>query len=169
MVSEPAVKLEIRPFRDTDEADVVSVWHRSGRAVYTFLPTWQTFALDVAQRVFRDVIRPCCAIWVGTSEERVVAFIALEGSYVDRLYVDPAEWRRGWGQRLLAHAKRISPRGLSLHTHQANARARALYEKQGFEAVKFGVSPPPDRVPDVEYRWRPAAPERQPPGEHARS
>jgi hypothetical protein len=31
-----------------------------------------------------------------------------------------------------------------------------LYEKHGFKAVKFGLSPPPESAPDVEYRWRPA-------------
>src|SRR5262245_15989954 len=31
----------IRPFHDADEAEVVGVWHRSGLAAYTYLPTWQ--------------------------------------------------------------------------------------------------------------------------------
>jgi len=34
--------------------------------------------------------------------------------------------------------------------------ARAFYEKQGFVAVRFGQSLPPESAPDVEYRWRPS-------------
>lgn len=145
----------IRPFRDEDEPAVVRVWHRSGDAVYTFLPTWQALSLEQAQVVFHEYIRPKCAIWVGMEGERIVAYLAMKGSYIDRLYVDPDEWRKGWGTRLLDFARTQSPQGLELHTHQENHGARALYEKYGFRAVAFGVSPPPESAPDVEYHWRP--------------
>jgi ribosomal protein S18 acetylase RimI-like enzyme len=71
------------------------------------------------------------------------------------MYVDPTEWRKSWGTRLVNFAKTLSPTGLELCTHQQNHAARALYEKLGFTAVRFGISPPPENVPDVEYHWRP--------------
>ena len=145
----------IRKFQPADEADVVEVWHRSGRAAYTFLPTWQAFTLEQAQWVFKNVIRPNCAIWVATLDEHVVAYLAMKGMYIDRLYVDPREWRKGWGSRLVVFAESLSPDGLELHTHQENGLARKFYEKHGFNAVKFGTSPPPEYAPDVEYHWRP--------------
>jgi ribosomal protein S18 acetylase RimI-like enzyme len=146
----------IRKFQPADEADVVEIWHRAGKAAYTFLPTWQAFTLEQAQWVFKNIIRPNCAIWVATLDERVVAFLAMKGTYIDRLYVDPPEWRKGWGTRLVNLAKQLSPSGLELHTHQANLAARALYERHGFRAVKFGLSPAPESAPGVEYHWRPA-------------
>jgi len=145
----------IRSFEDRDEAAVIGVWHRAGLASYTFLPTWQALTLERAGEIFRNVIRPRCDIWVATRDERVVAYLALRGSYLERLFVDPSEWRKGWGTRLIDIAKTLSPSGLELHTHQENHAARALYEKHGFGAVKFGVSPPPESAPDVEYHWRP--------------
>jgi GNAT superfamily N-acetyltransferase len=145
----------IRPFHDADEAEVVGVWHRSGVAAYTYLPTWQALTLEKAQVVFHSVIRTHCAIWVARLDERVVAYLAMQGTYLDRLYVDPPEWRTGWGSELVNFAKQLSPHGLELHTHQANVAARALYERHGFHAVKFGISPPPESAPDVEYQWRP--------------
>lgn len=145
----------VRRFRAADEAAVVSVWLRSGQATYTFLPSWQAFTLESAAKVFREVILAKCNIWVGTINERVVGFLAMNGSYIDRMYVDPIEWRKGCGTRFVALAKDLSPDGLELHTHQANHAARAFYEKHGFTAVKFGVSPPPECAPDVEYHWRP--------------
>ena len=149
------MKVAIRAFDIADEPAVVGVWHRSGRAAYTYLPTWQAFTLDEAGTVFRDVIRAHCRMWVGTLDEDVVAYLALKGDdYIDRLYVDPSEWRRGWGTRLVVFAKTLSPRGLRLHTHQENHAAQRLYEKHGFTAVRFGVSPAPEFAPDVEYRWK---------------
>jgi len=145
----------IRKFQPAHEADVVEVWHRSGRAAYTFLPTWQAFTLEQAQWFFANVIRPNCSIWVATLDERVVAYLAMKGMYIDRLYVDPREWRKGWGTQLVSFAKQLSPSGLELHTHQANFAARELYERHGFRAVKFGLSPAPESAPDVEYHWRP--------------
>jgi ribosomal protein S18 acetylase RimI-like enzyme len=146
----------IRLYRDEDESAVVAVWHRSGQAAYAYLPTWQAFTLEHAQKVFRDVIRANCDIWVGTLDGQVVAYLAMEGSSIDRLYVDPAEWRQGWGTRFVRFAKKLCPDGLDLFTHQENHAARALYEKHGFKAVKFGISPPPESAPDVEYHWRPS-------------
>ena len=155
--STDSTRRSIRPFRDTDEADVVGVWHRSGIAAYTYLPTWQALTLDLAAWVFQNVIRPKCAIWVGTLDGRVVAYLALNDSYVDRLFVDPPEWRKGWGTQLINLAKQLSPNGLQLHTHQENYAARALYERHGFKVIKFGISPAPESAPDVEYHWRPSS------------
>ena len=65
----------------------------------------------------------------------------MKGSYIDRMFVDPSQWRKGWGTRLVAFAKSLSPNGLELHTHQENHAVRMLYERHGFQAVKFGTSP----------------------------
>jgi GNAT superfamily N-acetyltransferase len=146
---------EIRPFQDADETDTAAVWHRSGLAAYPYLPTWQAMTLETAQRVFHDVIRAQCAIWVGTLDGQVVAYLAMKGSNLNRLYVDPTEWRRGWGTKFVVLAKQLSPTGLETQTHQENNAARALYERHGFVAVRYGISPPPESAPDVEYHWRP--------------
>jgi len=144
----------IREFQEADEAEVVRVWHRSGSAAYTYLPTWQELTIETAQFVFHNIIRARCAIWVGTLDEHIVAYLAINGSYIDRLYVDPGEWGKGWGTRFVNLAKQLSPSGLELHTHQENHAARSLYERHGFKVIRFGISPPPESAPDVEYHWR---------------
>jgi RimJ/RimL family protein N-acetyltransferase len=132
----------------------VGVWHRSGRAAYTYLPTWQDLTLDKATWVFENVIRPKNNIWVGTIDDRIVAYMAMSGSYMDRLYIDPTEWRKGWGTEFIKLAKQLSPMGLECHTHLENHAARAFYERNDFIAVKYGISPPPESAPDIEYHWR---------------
>jgi ribosomal protein S18 acetylase RimI-like enzyme len=145
----------IRLYNDADEHEVVSLWHRSSLAAYPYLPTAQALTREKAGKVFRDIIRPGKDLWVGVQDGRIVAYLAMRGSYIDRLYVDPSEWHKGWGRRFVRFAKQISPGGLELHTHQENHAACALYESEGFQIVKFGISPPPESAPDVEYHWRP--------------
>ena len=145
----------IREYRDNDEGEVAAVWHRSGLAAYPYLLTWQALTFVDAQEVFHNFIQPKCAIWVGLLDEKIVAYLAMNNSYIDRLYVDPPEWRQGWGTRFIQLAKQLSPGGLELHTHVENVAACALYERYGFKAIKYGISPPPESAPNVKYHWRP--------------
>lgn len=93
-------------------------------------------------------------IWVATVEDRPVAFMAMNQEFVDQLYIDPNYWRQGVGNTFIELAKQLSPEHVWLYTLQVNVNARAFYEKNGFVAEKFGVSPPPENAPDVEYHWR---------------
>ena len=93
-------------------------------------------------------------IWVATVNDRPVAFMAMNQEFIDQLYIDPNYWRQGIGNALLALARKFSPEHIWLYTLQVNVNARAFYEKNGFVAEKFGVSPAPESEPDVEYHWR---------------
>ena len=93
-------------------------------------------------------------IWVVEVGSHPVAFMAMNKDFVDQLYIHPDYWRQGIGSDLLNFARKRSPEHIWLYTLQANANARAFYEKHGFVAEKFGVSPPPESEPDVEYHWR---------------
>ena len=93
-------------------------------------------------------------IWVVEKDHRLVAFMAMNKEFIDQLYIHPDHWRQGLGVALLKFASEKSPEHLWLYTLQINANARAFYEKNGFAAEKFGVSPPPESEPDVEYHWR---------------
>ncbi len=142
--------------RDLDE--VVAIWHSARKEAHTSIgiEAERDVTLQDSDRIFREVIAMRCEIWVAERRNEVQGFLALRGSYIDRMYVRPAAQREGVGTALLEKARERSPTGLELHTHQANQRARNFYEKHGFRAVAFGVSPPPENEPDVEYRWRPA-------------
>jgi ribosomal protein S18 acetylase RimI-like enzyme len=81
----------------------------------------------------------------------------LAGADVDaviRVWIETKQ-RKGVGAALLARAIEASPAGIELHTHVENTKARAFYEKMGFVAARFGISPAPESLPDVEYQWRP--------------
>jgi GNAT superfamily N-acetyltransferase len=147
--------MEIRPLAMDDVDAVVRVWNATKRDTYDFIPQEQGRSVSDDDAFFRAQILPRCAIWIAVERGDVLGFLAIEGSYVDRLYVHPAAQRRGVGAALLARAIEVCPGGFSLHTHQKNSKAREFYAKQGLMAVRFGVSPPPECEPDVEYQWRP--------------
>lgn len=134
---------------------VADLWFRAGKAAYPYLPGWTAMTVEQARGIFREHVAPGRDLYVIESDGAIAGYLAMAGSYVDRLYIDPACQGRGLGSALLAHARTLSPAGLELHTHVENRPARAFYEARGFSAVRFGISPPPESAPDVEYHWRP--------------
>ncbi len=147
------MKIAIRPYRAADFDAVTVLWRRSREEAF---PDFQrtkghTFEEDCAY--FRDVILPNNQVWVAEEDGRLAGFMAMHADFIDQLYVDPDIQRRGIGTAFLDHARQLSPSTLHLFTFQSNANGRAFYEKNGFRAVKFGVSPPPENEPDMEYRW----------------
>jgi pimeloyl-ACP methyl ester carboxylesterase len=93
---------------------------------------------------------------VAVAGSEVVGLMVLGDGFLDQLYLRPDHWRQGIGSRLVALAKERRPGGLELYTFQANAGARAFYERHGFTAVWFGDgSANEEGQPDVRYAWRP--------------
>jgi putative acetyltransferase len=147
--------VQVRPYEPVDEGPLVALWHATKRDAYPYLPTEQAYTLETDTRFFREHLVPRCQIHVATEADELLGFLALSGSYVDRLYVHPQRQRGGVGRALLETAKAVSPRGLELHTHRQNVAACSFYERHGFRAVRYGTSAPPESAPDVLYHWRP--------------
>jgi ribosomal protein S18 acetylase RimI-like enzyme len=145
--------MDIRRMAPHELDEVIRVWHETSADTYGFLEAERGRTLEDRARFFRERILPVNDLWVAVRAGRVVGLLALRAGYVDRLYVLPAEQRGGVGSALLAQARHLSPAGLRLHTHQANTKARAFYERAGFRTVRLGLSPPPESAPDVEYAW----------------
>lgn len=151
--------VQVRPVAAGDLPAIISVWHESKRVAYPYIAQERGLTLADNDRIFREIILPRLpdgALWVAEVAGAITGFMAIDGSYIDRLYIHPDHQRQGVGTALMRRAMALSPAGLQLHTHQKNEQARAFYEKHGFRAVKFGISPPPESEPDVEYHWTPA-------------
>lgn len=85
-----------------------------------------------------------------------LGFAAVEGSWLEHLYVDPGAQGRGVGRALLEDALRAVPGPVSLHVFARNARARRFYEAAGFVLTAQGDgSGNEEREPDCTYT-RPA-------------
>jgi len=80
-------------------------------------------------------------------------FMARDGAKVHALYIAPSARSRGWGKRMLDHAKAASPK-LSLWSFQKNTGARRFYAREGFAEVEFTEGQDNDeKVPDVRLVW----------------
>lgn len=131
------------------------LWRRARLHAFPELEARLGHTLEGDRRFVREILPARTALWVAEADGRALGFLAIAGDFIDQLFVDPDHQGRGAGSALIAHAKMLSPVGLRLFTFQSNARARAFYEKRGFVAARFGVSPAPESEPDVEYRWTP--------------
>ena len=143
----------IREYRD-DDFDAVTILWRVARE--KSMPEFQRakghfFYED--QAYFKNHILKDNKVWVMEFDSHPVAFMAMKDDFIDQLYVHPNHWRQGIGELLLQFAREHSPEHIWLYTLQINANARTFYEKNGFLAERFGVSPEPESEPDVEYHW----------------
>ena len=144
----------IRDYRPEDFNAVTILWRISREKS---LPEFQNakghfFYED--QDYFRDHILKENKVFVVESGQRPIAFMAIKDEFVDQLYVHPDYQNHGVGKALLDYARKLSPEHVWLYTLQINLNARAFYDKNGFIVEKYGISPPPESEPDVEYHWR---------------
>jgi ribosomal protein S18 acetylase RimI-like enzyme len=144
----------IRDYRAEDFDAVTILWRIAREKSLPELERTKGHFFYEDQEYFREHVLKENKIFVVESDERPVAFLAIQNDFIDRLYVHPDHQNRGIGKALLDYARQLSPEHLWLYTLQINMSARAFYEKHGFTAEKFGVSPPPESEPDVEYHWR---------------
>lgn len=150
----------IRLYRKDDFAAVTQLWFEAMQIAMPGLEARMGHTLEDARTFFlRSVLREN-RLWVYETDGAPRGYLALNGEFIDRLYVHPAHHRHGIGQALLNHARTLSPKHLWLYTHVANKMARNFYEKNGFVAERFGISPAPESEPDVEYHWRGGKDER---------
>jgi ribosomal protein S18 acetylase RimI-like enzyme len=123
--------MEIRPFREHDEAQVVALWHACG-----LTRPWNDPHKDIARklRVQRELFL------VGEDGGRVVASVmaGYEGhrGWVNYLAVDPAQRRRGLGARLMRRVEELLEAAgcpkLNLQVRTANTEVLAFYRALGY-------------------------------------
>ncbi len=147
----PPAGSRLRDAVDADKTAIAAILRDATRAAYQFM------AWPHTDRSFDAFVDEAMARWdtarvAEDSEGTLVGFLCLEGTLIDQLFVAPRHQRQGIGSRLLDDAKNRCPKGLSLHTFQANSPARAFYEKRGFRPIGYGISEA-EGEPDVTYVW----------------
>jgi putative acetyltransferase len=145
--------LALRRFDEADFRKLVPRWHETNRVSYPYSAEHQRHSLLDASSFFRDRVLAECEVWVAAHDAALAGLMAMQRPWIRHLAVFLEFQRQGIGTALLAKARECSPEELRLYTFQRNHPARAFYEHHGFVAVAFGVSPPPESEPDVEYRW----------------
>lgn len=142
------VDVVLRPALASDADDIARVM----RASLDSLPWMPLLHTPEEDRGFvRSHLLPNQRVTIAEVGGRIVGFIAVEGEWIEQLYLDPAWTGRGIGSRLLAVATADMPVS-RLHCFQANDGARRFYERHGFRAEAFGDgSGNEERLPDITY------------------
>jgi len=149
--------LTVRDFSEPDFDELVALWHETNLLSYPYVRAHQEHTLADALHFFRSNILAECHVWVAeSSSHQYLGLLALSGPWIRQLAVFRPFQRQGVGTALLQKAREHSPGQLRLYTFQRNIAARAFYERHGFSAVAFGVSPAPEAEPDIEFWWQAA-------------
>jgi len=149
------MEYRIRPYENKDFEPVILLWRRSREVSLPEFQKEKGHPFEMDQWYFKEHILKENNVLIAELNGQRVGFMAMREDFIDQLYVDPDHWQMGIGSAFLDHARSISPQHLWLYTLQVNYVARAFYQKKGFVARNFGISPPPESEPDVEYHWTP--------------
>jgi len=144
----------IRAYTSDDFDAVTRLWRVAREVAFPDFQRRKGYTFEEDCNYFRNVILHNNDVWVADVDNRMVGFMAMAGDFVDQLYIHPDFQRCGLGKMFLDFAREQSPEHVWLFTFQINTNGRAFYEKNGFVAEKFGISPAPESEPDVEYHWR---------------
>ncbi|MDX3097277.1 GNAT family N-acetyltransferase [Streptomyces sp. ME01-24h] len=149
--------IRIRPARAADADAITAVFLASRAAAMPWLPRLHS---DEETRWWvANVVLEQCRVWVAeqTATGAVTGFAALEGDWLEHLYLRPGVRGRGIGSRLLGEVVRHHPDGpLSLHVFRRNTAARGFYERHGFRAVPGSESTANEEgEQDLTYRLPP--------------
>lgn len=147
--SMPPQAMQIRPFRDEDEAAVIALWRACG-----LIRSWNDPHKDIRRKtaVERELFL------VGTLDEEVVASVmaGYEGhrGWVYYFAVAPAHQRRGHGVRLMREVERqLLERGcpkVNLMVRSSNVGVIEFYRRLGYavdDAVPMGKRLISDEAP----------------------
>lgn len=134
----------------TGDAEAITAIFRAARSRMAYLPELYTF--EQTRWWVANIMAPQSELRVAEMRGVPVGFAALQGDWLNHLYLDPAHQGQGIGEALLAKAKHRR-RELRLHVFEQNTGAHAFYARHGFTVVGGG-SDNEEGLPDLEMRWR---------------
>ena len=94
----------IRQYKDSDLSDVMSSWENASRIAHPFLT--EEF-LEQERYNIPNVYLPNADTWVVSYEGKVIGFIALMGSEVGAIFVQPSFHGKGAGLALMNKAQEL--------------------------------------------------------------
>lgn len=133
---------------DADEMAAVFI---AARGTMAYLPRLHTEA------EMRDFI--CNAVaesetWVAERNGRIVGFAAIDGGWLEHLYVHPSRFGTQTGTKLFRQVTERHPNGFQLWVFQQNSAARRFYERNGCALVRLTDGENnEEQLPDALYVW----------------
>jgi ribosomal protein S18 acetylase RimI-like enzyme len=146
--------IRIRKAMATDAADVAELFIESQADALPFVARLHT--ADETRTFIIANVMVQCDVWLAEDDRHIAGMMAINGSHIDHLYLQPGLYRRGIGTMLLNHAKILHPQGLTLFAFEVNTRACAFYTHHGFVAAERGDGSGNEAgEPDILFEWTP--------------
>jgi ribosomal protein S18 acetylase RimI-like enzyme len=139
-----------------EDADAVSeVYLRARQTIAAYAPLMHSD--EEVRQWIAEFLLPSGEVTVALDGDRIVGMSAMSSAYgvvwLDQLYVSPSSFGLGIGSHLLADVVDRARTVVQLYTFAQNTRARAFYERHGFEVIEHGDrNNNEEGCPDVLYR-----------------
>lgn len=125
----------IRRSNNGDGDRIVELWRDAVDATHDFLTPEDRAALDELV----SGILPGASSWLAVDgDDRPIAFMLIEASHMEALFVDPAVRGTGFGAALVRHGVALHSR-MTTDVNEQNGQAIGFYEWMGFR--RTGLSP----------------------------
>jgi len=123
--------MKIRASTPADGARAIEIWRDAVDATHDFLTPQDRAAIEGEVRAFL----PAAPLWLAVDEnDRPVAFMLLDGSSMEALFIDPS-WRgKGVGKALVNHAFALHG-AITTEVNEQNDQAVGFYRHLGFVPV----------------------------------
>jgi len=122
----------IRRYKPSDTDAVIAIWEHANALAHPFLlPDF----VDTVRTDMRAVYLPNAETWIVEHDERPVGFIAMIGTEIGGLFLDPRHHGNGLG-RAMVDAVVVEKGSLQVEVFAKNRIGRTFYDSYGFAPVE---------------------------------
>ena len=143
-----SVSLRIAEHHESEA--IADLFARSRAAALPFLPILHSRDEDIA--FFGGYIARR-QMTLAIVDGQIAGFLAQTPGWIEQLYLDPKQRRRGVGRLFLDHAK-ATHLDLHLWCFEENIAARKFYAAQGFVEQRRTNGDNEAGLPDILFRWQ---------------
>ncbi|MDO9640817.1 MAG: GNAT family N-acetyltransferase [Pseudotabrizicola sp.] len=125
----------MRGYKTSDTDALITIWDKAEPLAHPFLSD------EVRDQVRRDTVNiylPNAETWVLENDGTPVGFIAMIGTEIGGLFLDPSEQGKGLGRQMVDHVVAIKG-PLTVEVFKDNKIGLPFYERYGFVVTGEGV------------------------------
>ena len=125
----------MREYKTDDTDALITIWDKAEPLAHPFLSD------EVRDQVRRDTVNiylPNAETWVLENDGAPVGFIAMIGTEIGGLFLDPSEQGKGLGRQMVDHIVAIKG-PLTVEVFKDNKIGLPFYERYGFVVTGEGV------------------------------